>query len=62
MLLLGFRLNVGSQLMCVGIMPPSFSHTHIAWNGGLNGDAGIYSLFMIVVVLVILFLPSDWRL
>jgi hypothetical protein len=36
--------------------------THIAWNGGLNGDAGIYSLFMIVVVLVILFLPSDWRL
>jgi hypothetical protein len=38
-----------------------FSHTY-AWNGGLNGDAGIYSLFMIVVVLVILFLPSDWRL
>jgi hypothetical protein len=28
-LLLGFRLNVGSQLMCVGIMPPSFSHTHM---------------------------------
>jgi hypothetical protein len=38
-----------------------FSHTY-AWNGGWNGDAGIYSLFMIVVVLVILFLPSDWRL
>ena len=28
-LLLGFRLNVGSQLVCVGIMPPSFSHTHM---------------------------------